>query len=65
MSFSRAVLPPSWRPTDIETGIRYTARRLMDIMFRRDDRKDTEVLIQRSHRGRSFVDVMAHHGQRK
>ena len=30
MSFSRSVLPPSWRPTDIETGIRHTARRLMD-----------------------------------
>jgi nucleoside-diphosphate-sugar epimerase len=29
MSFARSVLPPSFRPTDLETGIRQTARQLM------------------------------------
>ena len=29
ISFSRAALPRSWQPTDIETGIRLTARALM------------------------------------
>jgi len=31
ISFSHAALPRSWQPTDIETGIRLTARALMDV----------------------------------